>query len=211
MGPVRSFGRAICAVRCCTPRSICPAPVPVIPRQQKMALILSIIQNAIFVGGFFIPAWLGMPLERAVSISVYISIPYMVSLIVLFFVISRTPQVIFCGQGSLFWCRRVGALRKHLLLFTINYPYGYTNPLSAWRCPFSARALNAFNFPDERLRAEAGSPDNVTVNLHSGIPAVALQILPFATRKISYLVPLLAGDGVLELAPKAVHIGLITV
>ncbi|TIP30111.1 MAG: hypothetical protein E5X67_03260 [Mesorhizobium sp.] len=68
------------------------APVPVIAHRQRMALILSITQNAIFVGGFFIPAWFGMSLARAVSISVYVSVPYMISLIVLFFVISRTPR-----------------------------------------------------------------------------------------------------------------------
>ncbi|WP_202366263.1 oligosaccharide flippase family protein [Mesorhizobium sp. L-2-11] len=68
------------------------APVPVIARQQRMALILSIVQNAIFVGGFFIPTWFGMSLERSVSVSVYVSMPYMISLIVLFFVVSRTPR-----------------------------------------------------------------------------------------------------------------------
>ncbi|MER9025796.1 oligosaccharide flippase family protein [Mesorhizobium sp. M0815] len=67
------------------------APVPVVAGQQKLALILSVIQNVLFVGGFFVPAWLGMPLGSAVSTSIYISMPYMICLIVLFFVMSRTP------------------------------------------------------------------------------------------------------------------------
>lgn len=67
------------------------APVPVVANRQKAALILSIMQNTIFVGGFFLPALFGMSLENALSISIYASMPYMVFLILLFLLVSRSP------------------------------------------------------------------------------------------------------------------------
>lgn len=69
------------------------APVPVVANRQRAALVLSIVQNTIFVGGFFLPAWLGMSLEEALSISIYTSIPYMVFLILLFLFVSRSPEL----------------------------------------------------------------------------------------------------------------------